>query len=756
MNRKQLIKRAIKHVILAGCLSRLLIFPALAEVQYVKTMPPARIPQITYWFCLSNTVANAQYLNDVRNLATNSPYTLAIMTARSYLDAPGTGLDFYDYKKMHEPFAQTVRAAHQYDLKIGLQIWEPWSLTCVTDATRKLRPQLPASQAMALVTEGEVVLDASGHATYSVTDTEGRDRQPFQSEVLKVFAFRQTGDGYYARNSLTDITASAKTVKADASGVTLAIDASTNLAGNTAYILVAHYYDYPDLFNNVMADTFHGILEHYADIPFDGTALDEFGWMMLKPKRDRPFRDRIYGQAFAAEFRKRTGTSLAQTLFDMRYAPAGEPGIRIRAINEYFDVMRDGPLRGEKQFYKMSKDIFGPNTFAGIHNTYHNHLTSDDIWRVGLNYWTVPREYGQSDENWLLPERMGLIVAHSEPVTFDQFYGGNPVSFLKKAFGEARFGGRTDYLAWNDPRSTRVNMADMKKYSSIREVELKIRLLNQFKPAAPKLSVLVVFGMPALLDWFPNEAARSAWDINGTLEIEQTAMKIWQAGYPCALLPSDLIDDGQITFDDENRPVVNGHRFDALVFLYPQYAKETTLKFLESYTKRGGKLMLEGKATYDFRGQDIATRFQKIAGRATVNGFDLPQLSKLGAQTNSLENGAFMEDGSVVFTDFSSWQKHQAKPFRVTLAGHEFSGNYLGVCALKTDQNGDVEKFAGGGFKELKRDGQVIFSLEQPADAVINRVGNGSYNAIVVSSPTNRFRSEILPAGQTARKSADR
>jgi hypothetical protein len=735
MNENQLIKR----VMLAGCLVRLLIFPAFADVQYVKTMPPARIPQITYWFCLSNTLANGQYLNDVRNMATNSPYTLAIMTARSYLNAPGTGPDFYDYKKMHEPFAQTVRAAHQYNLKIGLQLWEPWSLTCVTDPTRKLRPPLPVNQAMALVTEGEVVLDATGHARYSVTATEGRDRQPFLSEALKVFAFRKTGDGYYARNSLTDITASVKTVNADAAGVTLAIDASTNLAGNTAYIMVAHYYDYPDLFNDVMAGNFRDILEHYADIPFDGTALDEFGWMMLKPKRDRPFRDRIYGQAFAAEFRKRTGTPLERALFDMRYAPEGQPEVRIRAINEYFDVMRAGPLRVEKQFYKMSKEIFGPNTFAGIHNTYHNHLTSDDIWRVGLNYWTVPREYGQSDENWLLPERMGLIVAHSEPVTFDQYYGGNLGNFLKKAFGEARFGGRTDYLAWNDPRSTRINMADMEKYPSLRDVELKIRLLNQFNPAAPKLSVLVVFGMPALLNWFPKEAARSAWDINDTLGIEKKAMDIWQAGYPCAMLSSDLIDDGQITFDAENHPLVNGHRFDGLVFLYPQYAKETTLKFLESYTKQGGKLMLEGNATYDFHGHDIAARFQKIARRATVNGFDTRQLSKLGAQTNSLEEGAFMEDGSVVFTDFSSWKKNQAKPFLVTLAGHEFSGSYTGVCALKADKDGDVEKFVGGGFKELKRDGHVIFSLERPADAVINRAGTGAYNAILVSSETNRF-----------------
>lgn len=716
-----------------------LVLPAIADVQYVQTMPPGRIPQIVYWFWESNTMVNAQYLAEVPRIATNSPYTLAIMTTRENLNAPGTCPDFYDYQKMHDILAQTVSEAHKDNLKVGLQVWEFWALTRANDKIRKERPVLPVSQALALVTEGEVVLDAGGHADYSVTSTEGRDRQPFHSEVLKVFAFRKTGNGYYDKSSLHDITALAKTVKSEGSNVDLSIDAPTNLAGDTAYVTVAHYYDYPDLFNDVMADTFRELLERYADIPFDGTALDEFGYMMLNPKRTQPFHDRFYGQAFAAEYQRQTGVPLAQALFDMRYAPEGKPEVRISAIDEYFDVMRQGPLRVEKQFYDMSKEIFGTNTFAGIHDTYHNSTRSDDIWRVGLNWWSVPREYGQSDENWGMPQRMGLIAAHHAPVTFDQYYGGIETNFLKKAFGEARFGGRTHYLAWNDLRPTRVNMADMEKYSGIHDVELKIRLLNQFQPAAPKLSVLVVFGMPALLNWFPSEGARSPWDINGELNIEGKAGAVWNANYPCALLSSDFIDNGQILFDSMGHPVVNGHRFDCMVFLDPQYAKETTLKFLERYTKAGGKLMLEGDATRDFYGKDITSRFQKIGARATVRGFNVKRLSKLGAQSNSLPDGAFMEDGSVVFTDYASWEKNLAKPFAVKLGGHEFSGSYLGVCALKANEAGDVEKFACGGFTELKRDGKTIFSLERPADTVITRTTDGRYDAMIVGSQTNHL-----------------
>jgi hypothetical protein len=708
--------------------------PVLGGVQYVETMPPARHPELVYWFWHSNTLANAQYLRDVDNMASNSAYTMALLTER--------GVDFYDYATMHEPFAQTVRAAHEHHLKIGLQLWEFWSpMQGRTADVTKAQLGLNVDQAQALVSEGEVVLDAAGHANYSVTCTNGRASRPFHSEALKVFAFRKTAEGYYAENSLMDITSSVKTTGSDGAGVTLEIAAPTKLAGYTAYILTAHYYDYPDLFNDVMAAKFREALTHYADIPFDGTALDEFGYMMVTRHVDTPFRDRFYGRAFAAEFARRTGTPLERALFDMRYAPEGKPETRIRAINEYFDVMRDGPMRVEQAFYKMSKEIFGPNTFAGIHNTFHNYMRTDDLWRVGFNWWTVPREYGQSDEDWPMPQRMGLIMAHPEPVTYDQHYSRSLNSFLEKAFRDARFGGRTDYHGWNDNDGRwGINLADTKKCADIRSVESKIRLLNQFDPAAPKLSVLVVFGMPALINWFPDEAARSVWDINGKLGIEEKALAVWRAGYPCALLPSDLIDTGRITFDAEGHPVVNGHRFDCLVFLDPQYAKEPTLRFLEGFTQHGGKLMIEGSADRDFDGNDISGRFQKIEALATARAFDVSQISGLGARTNSLPNGAVMEDGAVVFANYPSWRKDRAQPFEVSLNGHQFSGSYVGVCALKSDQHGELEKFACGGFSELRRDGTVLFSLHSPGDIVIRRNDTGGYDAIIVGSETNTLQ----------------
>jgi hypothetical protein len=246
--------------------------------------------------------------------------------------------------------------------------------------------------------------------------------------------------------------------------------------------------------------------------------------------------------------------------------------------------------------------------------------------------------------------------------------------------------------------------------------------------------------MPALINWFPDYDARSAWDIHGKLGIQPKATAIWQAGYPCALLPSDFIDNGEITFDAVGCPMIHGHRFDCMIYLYPQYAKGPTLDFLDRFTRHGGKLMLEGDATYDFDGRDIGARFKEIFARATVHGFDVQQIGRLGAQANPLDGGAFMEDGSVVFTDLTSWQTKQAKSFAVMMAGHEFSGSFIGVCALKVDPIGNVEKFACGGFSELLRDGDPIFSLGHPTDAVITRNSDGSFHAVIVGSSSTKLK----------------
>lgn len=711
------------------------VYPAKLDIHSFESMPDGRHPELVYWFFTPETLENKQYLRDVDHLASDTPFTLAFLTHRN-------GINFADSARIHPALAEIVSAAHRRGLKIGLQ-FDP--------ATAMDGRGMTVPDEQSLVSEAETILDAAGAGTVSLAAV-ARGTRPTESRLLKAVAFRKLGDGFYDPATLVDLTASATASSSAPGHLSVTIDAGPANAGKTVYILAEHYFYSLDMYGEPYIQLVHDLIDRYKDIPLDGTAFDEFSYMHIPPPwtQTAPFRDRIAGDAFGHAFAKSSGKSLVEVLFAMRYAPQGRPDIRIKAIDEYWDFLRKGPLRVEQEFHDYSKKNFGPQTFIGIHDTYHNSLTNDEVWSTGLNWWVNPREYGQSDEDLSLPIRMGLLVSHPEPVMYDQYYGFDIPKFAAKAMRDARFDARLHYHGYNDVQKYGVNLSSDAFLKVINPVERKIRLLNLFDPAAPELPVLVIFGMPALLNWYPETAHRNAYDIDGSLDIEAKASAVWAAGYRCALLPSDLIDSGQLRLDAQNRPTINGHRFRAVIYLYPQYARPETLAFLERYTAAGGKLMLEGAATADFNGTDIRDRFRAIATHAVVKGFDAGRIPELGVQSNAIEGGAQMEDGSILLTDLPSLENHQSKPFQWKIGTHEFTGSYVGVFGFKVDAGGELEKLACGECSSVSRDGKPIFSLAHPADVVLIKTSANSFqvsiqgkegdNKVSVSGDANGIR----------------
>jgi len=433
------------------------------------------------------------------------------------------------------------------------------------------------------------------------------------------------------------------------------------------------------------------------------------------------FRGRWYSTAMAKEFLRVKKIPLEKTLFDARYAPEGKPEVRMKAINEYMEFMRTGALRVENAVYEKSKEIFGENIFNGIHNTYHNSLINDEIWANGIGWWDAPRKYGQTDEKTRRPTQMGVAMAHPMNAMYNQYYDANLEPVLVKAFSDLRYGIRTHYHALNDKRPLRFDLEDPKAVIGINQIENCTRLLNKFNPSLPEIKLLVIFGMEALSNWYPNEADRGVYDINDKLGIEEKGVEIWNAGYLNALVPSDLIVNGKLTIGDDGKPVLNGHKFDAVVYLNPQYAREPVLKFLEKYENMGGKLMLEGAAKNDFEGIDITKRFNSILKKATVSGYSVRNLSKLGIRQNFLSDGCKNEDGSYVFTDRLSLLTSSIATFTVTIDGDTYSGDYKGLAIIDADKKNGVKKYAAAGCKELRRNGKVVLRFENPIDIFVTK-----------------------------------
>src|SRR5580704_13061665 len=191
-----------------------------------------------------------------------------------------------------------------------------------------------------------------------------------------------------------------------------------------------------------------------------------------------------------------------------------------------------------------------------------------------------------------------------------------------------------------------------------------------------------------------------------------------------------------LRLDAKGSPVIHGHTFRAIIYLYPEYSKRTTLAFLNSYVQRGGSLMMEGAATRDFEGKPIADLFAPIQAKARVNGFNIDDMEKLGVSKDPLRAiGGALEDGSVILTDLPSLQKDQPESFDITVGGHHFTGTFEGVFAIKVSGQGTIQKLACGECGILSRDGLQLLSLKSPADLVVLSDGKGGYNAVVSGAP---------------------
>jgi len=663
-----------------------------------------------------------KYLLHVDSIADKCNYTLIFLTARE-------GADFYDFKKMHPVFKELVAAAHKKGLKVGLQMWGNYKDKSMEGSQR-------------MIIETELPLDASGNASATIKAKYIRfpDRL-LKSDLFKVYAFKKTGDGFYDPATLKDITSKCESVLPDKETVQVKINGDGSLKGMTACIMTQEYCSQSSNWDDVEINGFVEAMKVYSDIPFDGFALDEYGNKFIErifDKNTAPFRGRWYSNAMAREYNIATGRSLEKTLFDGRYAPEGKPEVRMNAINEYMEFMRRGGVRVETAVYNKSREIFGKDIFNGIHNTYHNSLVNDEMWANGIGWWSAPRAYGQTDEKTFLPTQMGVAMAHPMNAMYNQYYDKDLEPVLVKSFNDLRYGVRTHYHAMNDKRALRFDLEDPEAIKGINANENCARLLNKFNPSLPDIKLLVIFGMEALANWYPNLEERGLYDINDKLKIEEKTVEIWKSGYLNALVPSDLIVNKKITLAADGKPVLNGHKFDAILFLNPQYAQEPVLKFLEEYESKGGKLMVEGNADHDFKGNAISARFKSIYDKATVVGYSLENLSKLGLQKNLLPDGCKNEDGSYVFNDLTSLRTGKAATFRVNFDGDLYTGEYRGLAVIKAVRTAGVKKLAATGFTQLTRNGKLILSFKEPTDIFIQQQEKGY--KIIVTDKTGKIK----------------
>lgn len=511
------------------------------------------------------------------------------------------GMNFWE-PAIQPHLEEAAEYAHELGLKIVLQLWPQGFFHAPLE-------DMDPDDATAIINEGECTV-CDGVALYR-DDTRHICKPDIatvqKSVLLKAYAFRKASDDVYFDGTLTDVTDKAAIQQDDPGHLRLRFELP-ELEGATVYVMTAHYHRYADLFSDRHICDYDRIMERFRGSAFDGIVLDEMKNLELQSMGFTldpvTIRERFYGTHLKRYFEEQTGENLEQTLFEMRYTAMSERDRRPAAINRYYDILRRATRRIERFVAEKSKDLFGKDAFIGLHNTFHNHLQNDELLATGINWWEVPRDYAQTDEDVAYPVRMGIACQCPESLIYDMYYTKSVDRFLEKAMRDAKFGCRLHYHAMNDDYCG-VDTGSPPFLQTIRPIEEKIDLLNLFDPPLPAMDLLVVFGFPALCNWYPDIRARNEFDINGSLNIMERVESLWNDGYLNALAPSDALEDGRITVTDTGQFVYGGHTFAHMLFLYPEYAKDATLRFLEDAIKQGASLRIIGSLTTGFDGKPV-------------------------------------------------------------------------------------------------------------------------------------------------------
>ena len=640
------------------------------------------IPNSLLWALKPIQLANKQYLKHLDFIKENLSVNYITIT-------PGGGLHLQNLKQCHGVIAEIVDYAHKIGLKISLRLLTNegfFNAAFLTDNHPAIDQaqlfHIPDPQkAEAIVNDIELTLDDAGCAAYTHEAVWGRSKiAPIYAEILKAFCFEKTEDGFYAPESLRDVTEQIQVTNARTNMTEFEIDLGEENKGKKVFVLLAQYYN-----STAISDAWEkmkDLIDAYSDIPLDGVTMDEFGYLLLnagpiKRGEEPPFRGRIYSRGMKKYYAEDLGIDLDRILFDMRYAPEGCEQIRVKAINTYFEVLRHFPLEIEKKVYHYSKYVFGKDIYVSCHNTFHNNLENDEIWHTACNWWDIPRDFGHTDENICFPVRLGVMLACKNPIMFDMYYKSDFESYYNHIVNGAPFGCREFHHAYRD-FSWGKSFTEPEFLENINKLDTEVARLNEFQTVYPKMDLLIVYGAAAQNNWYPDHSARNVWDIDGSLHILEKCDTMWNAGYRCALAPDYAIEDGRIALNGD-KINFNGYDFSHCLFLYPKYAKKETYAFLNKAHDSGAKIAVVGNSGVDFEGNGV------LLTAPHFDAFDLEILEKIGCEKSAIDGGCVYLDGSFSLASHGILNG-EATEFDFEIDGVRYTGEHTGLLAYRKNR----------------------------------------------------------------------
>jgi len=450
----------------------------------------------------------------------------------------------------------------------------------------------------------------------------------------------------------------------------LSLDCGPARAGEGVSALVLRTFHHPDMFSDAYPKAFRKVLSGYRDVGLKGAALDEFAYLPVKV--DRWKKHLFYSEASARAFRKTYDTDLVDALARILLDRRGDRTARILALGRYNEHHHRAIARVEQRFYREVKSILGKDTFVGVHPTNQTRKNYCDleISLTFLDWWSVPRDYGQTDEYTPLPVRMGLALKAGGPVWYHMFYAMKPDAILDEIVQCARYGGRVHYHAYSDAHhGYPLEKGDL--LDILCRVENRLRVLDRHVTTVPDLDTLVILGWP----WMTNDVSRT--DETSPYTRTMTFLnRLWDRGHRAAAVPTYEIAAGSLKMTG-GKATYGGRPFKHVLVYHPEFADEATLRFLVALARGKSRFRVVGGLTTRFDGTPAPLR--KVLAKHETTEKDV--LKELGPAFH--EDGVRYPEDLRVFVDRVSLVNGSTVEKTVILEGKKHSIRFSGAAVFE-------------------------------------------------------------------------
>jgi hypothetical protein len=503
------------------------------------------------------------------------------------------------------------------------------------------------------------------------------------------------------------------------------------------FAIAVSWFDFNDVFSKENDDFFYDLLKYYSTIPLEGIALDEMGypWHVsfdFSPSTYSVWNNSPYfSWSMQEKYTKQYGRDLLLDYLNRYIGSSDDSKEQIKSINYYFEFIRSEIVRVETFFYDSVKGLFGENSFVGVHPTWYaieETQNTPEVWKNGINWWEVPRDYGFTDEIMIYPVRLALAHKANSNIFYNMWYSEATLcidTFISEIYRNVRYGGRTISLSYECINEIGIVMQlkDPGLLEKVSEAEDAISLINSFQKSSAASDILVIMGIPAACNFLVNKDGKGEWNAhkNRFKDSFEIARNIWESGYNCDLVGSYEIDNGNVYVNESDCIIYGNQNYNYVIIVNPEFCKSSILSFIERIRLTDKGITVIGDMKYDFDGNDVKSLFKSI-----ITGIDFyhstPETSDLlylfdlfKIRTNRVQYGSILQDGSIILT----------APSPVLASGNYFECVFThleskieikanDLVGIKIDSKGNIERLVAPGLIELRINEHPIYQFPKP------------------------------------------